>query len=58
MNTTGKTTQSTNYQLVSYINTSLDNLFLINVVEHYNKKANKFNVMYTYDMFELQEQTN
>lgn len=58
MNTTGKNTQSTEYQLVRTINTSLDNLFLINVVEHYNKKANKFNVMYTYDMFELQEQTN
>jgi len=50
--------KQSNYQLVSTINSTLDNLFLINVIEHYNKKANKFNVMYTYDMFELQEQLN
>jgi len=50
--------KQSNYQLVSTINSTLDNLFLINVIDHYNKKANKFNVMYTYDMFELQEQLN
>ena len=58
MHTAGKSTQSTEYQLVRTINTSLDNLFLINVIEHYDNRMHINSIMFRYADFEFNEQTN
>ena len=50
--------QTTDYQLVSTINTSLDNLFMINVIEHYNNRLHSGSIMFRYADFEYNEQTN
>lgn len=46
------------YLLAAAINTSLDNLYLIKSIEVLNQKHSIYNIMYTYDMFELNEQLN
>ena len=59
MKTTGKTPQSNEYQLVSSINTSLDNLFMLNVLEYIdNSPLHTDNMMLSYMDFEYNEQTN
>ena len=51
--------QTTDYQLVSTINTSLDNLFMLNVLEYIdNKPLHTDNMMLSYMDFEYNEQTN
>lgn len=50
--------QITDYQLVSTINTSLDNIFLYEIINYWDNRPHMNNIIHSYMDFEYNEQTN
>ena len=50
--------QTDDYQLVNTVCSGLDHLYLIESIEVLDQSMNQWNVMYHWDEFEYNEQTN